>query len=61
MCVCMIIVSPYLLRQWLRLNGDEWPYQLCKAAQVRTHMQTGKSIWEWGNWGEQLYLKEAYD
>ncbi len=24
-CVCMIIILPYLLRHWLRLKGDEWP------------------------------------
>ncbi len=25
MYVCMIIISPYLLRHWLRLKDDEWP------------------------------------
>ncbi len=26
MCVCKIIISPYLLRHWLRLNDDKRLY-----------------------------------
>ncbi len=33
--VCMIIISPYLLRHWLRLKGDELPSAMVMRVSVR--------------------------
>ncbi len=45
----MIIISPHLLRHWLRLKGDEWPiryaWQLWVC--VRVHVRNGVVLFHW--------------